>query len=222
MKRVFLTADAGGAAWAGSAGLVVVVVDVIDFSTSMEAAIDSGAAAVFGAAPDSAAPPVETDPRSIGELAGREALRLGTEVVVLAEPRAGDDESRRGGVQKAVGGVLSAGAEISDVIPNMGAETPRLADLSGKVVLGATGSGGVAFDAAVCAGSPAVLTGTVARTLKKKGFAPAREAALRAARAAGRLDTGIAVVASSGNSLEDMLAAEYIYKAVLEMYRLLP
>lgn len=219
MMKVILAADASGAAWAGSMGLVVVVVDVIDFSTSMEAAMDQGAAAVFGAGPDGASPPVEINPYMMGVLAGREALRLGTGVLVLADPRAGADAARRDGVSGALAGVRSAGAKVEAVVPNLGAETPRLAEMKGKVVLGATGSGGVAFDAAVCVGAPAVITGTVARTLKKNGFASAREAARRALAEAGRLKTGIAVVAASGNSLEDLLAAEYIYKKILEMAR---
>jgi len=77
----------------------------------------------------------------------------------------------------------------------------------------------VAFDAALCAGAPAVLTATVARTLSKSGFAPARDGAGRAAEAAGRLGTGIAVVAASGKSLEDLLAAEYIYRDLLGFFR---
>ncbi|MCL6611017.1 MAG: hypothetical protein K6T66_05685 [Peptococcaceae bacterium] len=217
--KVILTADAGGAALAGSLGLVVVVVDVIDFSTSMEAAIDEGAAAVFGAAPDGAGTPVTVNPYRIGTMAGMKALQAGTGVVVLAEPRAGGDEERRSGVSRAVAGVRSTGAEVVAVIPNLGAETPRLADLGGKVVLGATGSGGAAFDAAVCAGAPAVLTGTVARTMKKSGFASAEDAAGRAAAEARRLGTGIAVAAASGNSLEDVLAADYIYKTILRAVR---
>ncbi|MFZ5633245.1 MAG: hypothetical protein ACOY40_10405 [Bacillota bacterium] len=219
MTKVILTADASGAAGAGSMGMVVVVVDVIDFSTSMEAAIDAGAAAVFGASPDAARPPVKVDPKMIGAMAGREAQRLGTSVVVLAEPRVGGDIERKERIAGAIEGIQSSGAEVTAVAPNLGAETPGLVDMSGKVVLGATGSGGVAFDAAVNAGAAAVLTGTVARTLKKSGFASAGEAARRAVEAARRLDAGVAVVAASGNSLEDLLAAEYIYKVILEMVR---
>lgn len=219
LKEVILTADASGAVRAGSMGLVVVVVDVIDFSTSMEAAMDAGALAVFGSAPDLSRPPVDTNPHRIGLMAGREALRLGAPVVVLAEPRVGGDAERRTSITKAVGGIESAGAIIEAVIPNLGAETPKLTDLKGRVVLGATGSGGVAFDAAVCAGAPAVVTGTVARTLNKSGFKSASDSALRAVEEAGRLGAGIAVAAASGKSLEDLLAAEYIYRKILEITR---
>jgi len=219
MINIILTADASGAAYSGNRGLVVVVVDVRDFSTSMEAAIGAGAAAIYGAATDSARPPVKTDPYQMGYLAGTEARRLGKGVVVLAEPRVGEEEKRRQGILKCLEGVKSSGAGLSCIIPNIGAETPRLADVTGTVVLGATGTGGVAFDAAMCAGSPAVVTGTVARTMTKNGFASARAAAGRAVSEARRLERGIAVVAASGNSLEDILAAEYIYKTLIEMVR---
>lgn len=219
ITNLILTADASGAAMAGSLGMVVVVVDIIDFSTSMEAVIDAGAAAIFGASPDSARPPVKTDPFKIGELAGREALGLGTVVIVLAEPRAGEENNRRSGASRALNGVISTGAEVIAVLPNLGAESASLADITGKVVLGSTGSGGVAFDAAVTAGSPAVLTGTVARTLKKNGISSARRSALAAVTKARQLGAGIAVVAASGSAVEDLLAAEYIYKAILEILR---
>ncbi|MFZ5647778.1 MAG: hypothetical protein ACOY30_09200 [Bacillota bacterium] len=219
MIKVVLTADASGAAMAGSSGMVVMVVDVIDFSTSMEASIDAGAAAVYGAAPDSARPPVKIDPHSMGRIAALEANRLGTGVILLAEPRVGEKKERAAGISKAIKGVLSTGARIVEILPNIGAETPRLADMNGMVVLGATGTGGVAFDAAVCAGAPSVLTGTVARTMKKSGFSCAGEAAVRAVSKARRLKRDIAVVAASGNSLEDLLAAEYIYKIILETVR---
>ncbi len=216
-REIIVTADASGASRAGFRGLVVVVVDVIDFSTSMEAALDAGAAAIFGAAPDQCRAPAETDPFAMGVMAGREALGLGTGVVVLAEPRVGGDPERRGGVSRALSGIKFAGAAVEAVIPNLGAEVPRLAELSGRVVLGVSGSGGTAFDAAVRAGAPAVLTGTVARTLAKKGAAPAEEAARRAIGRAKRLNAGIAVVAAGGSSMEDLLAAEYIYKKILEL-----
>lgn len=219
VKNIILTADASGAAMAGSMGMVVMVVDIIDFSTSMEAVMDAGAAAIFGATPDSAKPPVKTDPFKMGELAGREALDLGTGVIVLAEPRAGGENNRRNGASRAISGIISTGAKVIAVLPNLGAETAFLADMNRRVVLGTTGSGGVAFDAAVNSGAPAVLTGTVARTPKKNGFSSTRESALRAVTKAGQLDAGIAVVAASGSAVEDLLAAEYIYKTILEILR---
>ncbi|MCL2337103.1 MAG: hypothetical protein FWC60_06750, partial [Firmicutes bacterium] len=95
------------------------------------------------------------------------------------------------------------------------AETVKLYDLRGKVLIAATGAGGVAFDAAMTAGAPAVVTGTVARTRHKKGEVPARDAARRAAALARETGAGVTVVAASGNSLEDILAAEFITRLIL-------
>ncbi|MDK2887601.1 hypothetical protein SAMN02745218_01875 [Desulfofundulus australicus DSM 11792] len=215
---VILTANASGAAWAGKQGLVVLVVDVIDMSTSLEAALDEGAAAVLGASPDAAVPPVPVDPLGVGRLAGEKARELNTGVVVIAEPRTGPEERRRGAVKKVLGGIAAAGARLEAVIPNLGAAVAELADFKGKVVVAATGSGGVAFDAALTAGAPAVMAGTVARTRHKKGRDPAMAAARRTVAAARSLGRGVAVVAASSNSVEDLLAARYIYDLILELF----
>ncbi|SHF28711.1 hypothetical protein SAMN02745133_02256 [Desulforamulus putei DSM 12395] len=216
MKFVTLTANASGAARAAREGLVVMVVDVIDMSTTLEAALDAGALAVLGASPDGASPPVELNPAAIGRRAAEMALAAGTGVVLVTEPRVGTDRERAENASRLLAGVCQAGAEVTAIIPNLGAETPKICDLAGKVVVAATGTGGVAYDAAFTAGAPAIITGTVARTLKKKGSAPARAAARRAIEAAHQYNTGICVVAASANSLEDLLAAEYIMKAIIE------
>lgn len=218
VPAVILTANASGAAWAARQGLVVLVVDVIDMSTSLEAALDEGAAAVFGASPDAARPPVPVDPAGVGRMAGERARALDTGVVVIAEPRTGTGEHRRAGIQKVLGGIAAAGARLEAVVPNLGASVAELADFKRRVVVAATGSGGVAFDAALTAGAPAVLAGTVARTRHKKGRDPAVAAATRAVAAAKNLHRGIAVVAASGNSMEDLLAAHYIYRLILELF----
>lgn len=215
---VKMTVNASGAAEAARRGDVIVIVDVIDMSTTLEAALDAGACAVFGAAPDGAAPPVTIDPAAIGFLAGQAAREHDTRVVLVAEPRVGSDAERLGNVSKVTGGLAGAAAEIAAVIPNIGAETPKLFDMQNQVVIAATATGGVAYDAAVQAGAPAVLTGTVARTMVQKGTAPARTAATRAISKAQALGTGITVVAASGNSLEDVLAAEYITRTIIEEY----
>lgn len=212
---VILTADASGAAHAARQGLVVVIVDVIDMSTSLEAALDEGAAAVYGAASGAAHPPVPVDPGRVGRLAGGRACALGTDVVLIAEPREGGDEQRLAATARVRAGIAAAGASTGAILPNLGAAVAGLAPLRGRVVVAATGAGGAAFDAAVTAGAPAVLTGTIARTRHKKGLQPAEAAAARALDAAGSLSAGVAVVAASGNSLEDLLAAEYIYRSLL-------
>jgi hypothetical protein len=212
-----LTVNASGAAAAARQGQVVVIVDVIDMSTTCEAALDAGALAVYGAAADFARCPVETNPDQIGQLAGGQAVTVGTEVILVAEPRVGTDEERMGNASKVLRGLEQVGAPVGAILPNIGAETVKLVDFHGKVVVAATGTGGVAYDAAVTAGAPAVLTATVARTMKKRGTAPAREGAQRALNKAKKLGTGITVVAATANSLEDILAAEYIVKEIISL-----
>ena len=212
---VKMTVNASGAAAAGAGGDVVVIVDIIDMSTTLEAALDEGALAVFGAAPDKASPPVAVNPAGIGLIAGKLAVAKGAKVVLVGEPRVGSDEERLANMSKTVAGLKQSGAVVEAVLPNLGAETVKLYELRGKVLIAATGTGGVAFDAAFTAGAPAVITGTVARTRHKKGDAPARAAARRAANQARELGVGISVVAASGNSLEDILAAEFITRLIL-------
>ena len=216
IQTVKMTVNASGAAAAGAGGDVVVIVDIIDMSTTLEAALDEGALAVFGAAPDKATPPVAVNPVRIGQIAGKLAVEKGAGVVMVGEPRVGTDEERLVSMSKTVAGLKQAGAPVEAVLPNLGAETVKLYDLRGKVIIAATGTGGVAFDAALTAGAPVVITGTVARTRHKKGHAPARAAAQRAADMARELGTGISVVAASGNSLEDILAAEFITRLIVE------
>lgn len=139
---VKMTVNASGAANAARQGDVVVIVDVIDMSTTLEAALDAGACAVFGAAPDGAAPPVAIDPAAIGWLAGQVAREKGTGVVLVAEPRVGTDDERLGKITGVTGGLARAGADISAVLPNIGAETPKLYDLHNQVVIAATATGG--------------------------------------------------------------------------------
>lgn len=216
MKLVTLTANASGAVQAAQQGLVVMVVDVIDMSTTLEAALDAGALAVLGASPDAANPPVPLNPAGVGLRAAQLALAAGTSVVLVTEPRVGSDAERTANASRLLQGIRQGGAEVTAIIPNLGSETPKICDLSGRVVVAATNTGGVAYDAALTAGAPAVITGTVARTLKKRGAEPAKAAARRAIEAAQKHNTGICVVAASANSLEDILAAEYIMKTIIE------
>jgi hypothetical protein len=210
-----LTVNASGAAAAAKNGQVVVVVDIIDMSTTCEAAIDAGALAVFGAAPDNARCPVATNPEYIGFVAGAKAVAAQTDIVIIAEPRVGSDEERLNSASKLIKGIEKSGAKVGAVLPNIGSETAKLIDLKGRVVVAATSTGGVAYDAAVAAGAPAVLTATVARTMYKRGLAPANAGAERAIASARQLKTGITVVAASANSLEDILASEYLVKQII-------
>lgn len=215
-RGVMLSVNASGAVKAALMGHVVMVIDVIDMSTTLEAVIDAGAIAVFGASPDQCKAPVQLNPASIGRFAGTMALEKKAGIIIVAEPRIGSDELRLNRIKSVLTGIKESGARIDDILPNAGAETVKLADFRDKVVVAVTDTGGVAFDAAFNAGAPKVITGTIARTMQNKARQPAETAALRAIEAANDTGTGITVVAASANSMEDVLAAEYIYKLILE------
>lgn len=214
---VSLTVNASGAAEAAKQGNVVLIVDVIDMSTTLETVLDAGALQVFGASPQGAKAPVKLNPGEIGNQAAIAAKRNNTGLIVISEPRVGTDEERLTRCQPVINAAEMAGIKIEAVYPNFGAETAKLGNFRNKVVIAVTDTGGVAFDAAYTAGAPAVVTGTIARTLQKKGFEPVRAAAKRAIEAAIAANaSGITVAASSANSLEDLLAAEYIMRVIIE------
>lgn len=209
IHRVELVFDASGAADAAARGRLVVIVDVIDMSTTLEAALEAGALAVYGASPDHTRAPVFLDPFRIGFTAGNFAREKKRDLIVVAEPRVGSSEERRRNASRALAGLKKAGCDHFCMVPNLGIETVRMASFQGKVVLAVTGSGGVAFDAAFNAGGK-VVTATVARTYFMKGKEPALMGAKRALFLAWKEKREIAVAAASSNSLEDVLAAEYI------------
>ncbi|NLW45974.1 MAG: hypothetical protein GXY86_01345 [Firmicutes bacterium] len=210
-----LAFNATGAVEGARRGDVVVIVDVIDMSTSAEAALEAGAVTIFGASPVGCKAPVNLNPDRIGYLAGKTALKYKTSLIVIAEPRYGEAEERKKRAELGLNGVTRSGAEIGLIIPNIGAEITQLVDFNEKVALFITDTGGSAYDAAYNNGAPAVLTATIARTPLKKGIEPARTGIIRAMEAAVKLNTGITVVAASSNSLEDVLAGEYLMKLII-------
>ncbi|MCF8009706.1 MAG: hypothetical protein K9L17_00670 [Clostridiales bacterium] len=210
LPAVISTSNASGAVEGVKLGYVITIVDVIDMSTTSEALIDAGAAGVFGASPDSACPPVPVSPEKIGQAAGEKAVQLKTDVVLVTEPRTGDDKKREENSRKVKKGIKSTGARVGALLPNLGAETPLLCNVFGRIAVITSSTGGAAYDAAFTAGARGIVTGTVARTLIKKGKAPAEAGAKRALELAKDLNTGIAVVAASSNSMEDILATQYI------------
>lgn len=213
-KEVITTYNASGAARAANLGFVVVIVDVIDMSTSLEAALENGALLVLGASPDNIKLPIMLDPFQIGKEAGRRAKEAGSELIIITEPRSGSERERINNCQKLISGVHDVEGVISKFLPNIGAEVGKMADFEGKIVVCISATGGVAFDAAWQFHHD-VITGTIARTIKTKGKEPAQLAAKRAINLAqGR---NIAVVAASANSLEDILGANYITQTIVEM-----
>lgn len=196
---------------------VVVIVDIIDMSTTLECALETGAVAVYGASPW---PPPEycrVCPEAVGRAAGLVAGEHGSGVVIVAEPRAGTAAERRRQAAGVLAGLRQAGAEVKAVVPNIGKETARMVDFAGKVVVAVTAAGGVAFDAAFNQGG-AVVTATVARTLYGRGKEPALRGARRAWAMAGEGEKGITVVAAGPGCLEDLLAAQYIAGLLWDMW----
>ncbi len=214
LPRVILTADASGAQKAAQEGMLVMIVDIIDMSTTLESAIDAGAFAVFGASPDYTHAPVEVAPEKVGQEAGRLAKTNGLNIIIIAEPRVGSDEERIARCQKVIKGIESEKAVIERVLPNIGAEVYKMCDFKDRVVVAVSDTGGVAYDAAFLF-TRQVLTGTVARSMSKKGIEPALSAARRVWQNYKKTDTGIAVVAASSNSQEDVLAAQFIYDLLI-------
>lgn len=216
MRTVTFGFNASGAVEGARRGDVVVIVDIIDMSTSAEVAIESGALAIFGAAPAGCRVPVSLNPDRMGYLAGKMALKHQSQVIVVAEPRYGDEAERRKRSEIVLMGIARSGAEVGLIVPNVGTEIGKFIDFKGKVALFVSDTGGVAYDAAYNNGAPAVLTATVTRTPQKKGTAPAQCGVERALETARRLNCGITVVAASSNSMEDVLAGEYLVKMIIE------
>jgi hypothetical protein len=213
--KTIVTTDASGAQQSARQGLVVVVVDVIDMSTSLESALDAGAYAVLGASPDFTRAPVKVAPELIGEEAARLSKESGEGIIIISEPRVGTDEERLARCQKLIKGIETGKGSIEAVLPNLGAETAKMADIHGRVVVAVTDTGGVAYDAAYQE-SKWVTVGTVARSLKQRGVQPAMTAARRAIDLARTNQAeGIAVVAASRNSMEDILAAQFIANLIM-------
>ncbi|MBO8168239.1 MAG: hypothetical protein H0Z35_03520 [Thermoanaerobacteraceae bacterium] len=211
--RVSTETDASGAAAAAARGDVVVIVDVIDMSTSLESALDAGARAVFGAAPDGAVAPVPVSPYAIGRHVGQLSLAENAGIVLVTEPRWASNTEREQNASRFISGVAAAGARVERILPNAGAELAKLYPLENKLVVAVSDTGGTAFDAAFTAGG-LVLTATVARTGRKKGLAPALSGAGRAVCLARKHQKNISIVAASANSWEDVLAAHFICQVI--------
>lgn len=214
ISHVEILHDASGAVTAALKGNIVVIVDVINMSTTLEAAWEAGAIGVFGASPDKTSAPVFVNPMCVGYCAGKYAKSNKTGVILISEPRVGTREERINHASLAIKGLEKAGLNEIAVLPNLGAETAKMCDFNNKVVVAVTDSGGVAYDAAFNAGG-IVITATIARTLLMKGLEPVHKGALRAITLAHLKNTGISIVAASSNSLEDVLAANFILEYLL-------
>jgi len=214
--KVYMATDASGAYEAAINGHVVVIVDIIDMSTSLETALEMGAAAVYGASPDQNHAPVAVNSEKIAADVAFMAQKLDTEVIIIGEPRFADKKEQMKNCQKLVNKLTELNIKISDFVPNVGKELWAFAHIDKKIAIAVTDTGGVAFDAAYSAGG-IVTTATVARTKHMRGKAPALKGMYRAKKLAFELKKDISYVAASSNSYEDVLAAKYLCDLTKEL-----
>ena len=211
-REVIVGYNASGAATAAKNGYVVMIVDIIDMSTSLEAALEGGAFFVFGASPDITKAPVKVDPARIGFIAGDMAKKLNTQIVIITEPRWGKKSQRIANCRKVVEGINKAGGNIVDFIPNLGAEIGKIISFRDRIVICVSDTGGVAYDAAYQY-HDRVVTGTIARTMGQRVNRSTQIAVQRVVEVAK--GDNIAVIAASSNSVEDILAANYICQQII-------
>jgi hypothetical protein len=209
-----VTFNASGAAEAGARGRTVVIVDVVDSSTSAEAALAGGALEVLGASPAGLRVPVPVDPGAVGRRAASIAAKTPTDVVVVSEPRVAMDEERRGQALPVLQALRTAGVGY-ELAPNQGAELLRAVNPEGRLVVVVSATGGSAFDAALAAGAPGVCFATTARIEGQTGWEVATAGARRAIEAARQHRSGITIVAASANSTDDVLGSLEVARAVI-------
>ncbi|HEX6207464.1 MAG TPA: hypothetical protein VF058_03810 [Actinomycetota bacterium] len=214
-RTLEVTFNASGAAEAGARGRVVCVVDVLDSSTSAEAALSAGAAAGLGAAPADADPPVTVRPDAVGMRAVALAGQHDASVLVVAEPRVGSQEERQQRAAAVLNGIQGAAIDW-ELVPNQGAELPALASCEGRIVVVVSTTGGTAFDAAIAAGAPAACFATTARVGGMPGRDVAEAGVSRAVALCEEHAAGLTIVAASANSLDDVLAAQELARRVIE------
>ncbi|MDD2402272.1 MAG: hypothetical protein PHI90_03240 [Clostridia bacterium] len=201
-----------GAVEAVKMGRFVVLVDIIDMSTSFEAVSEAGAYSLWGASPSEKDLPY-VNPFLIGKKAAQEAKEKATGLIIIAEPRNGSNNERKKRAIKVINGVESEGIQVEAIVPNLGAETAKILDWEDKVVIAVTDCGGVIFDAVYQLGGK-LTTATVARTIKTKGIDVALKGINRTMLMANNLP--ITFVAASSNALEDVLAVHYLAQLMIQ------
>jgi hypothetical protein len=206
--------NASGAADAGARGRVVVIVDVVDTSTSAEVAVAGGAAVVLGASAAGVDPPAHLDPGAVGRRAAAIAKERNTDVLVVSEPRVGTDDERRRRAVSVLQALRTASVDY-ELVPNQGAELAHLVDMRGRPVVIVSTTGGTAFDAAMAAGAPAGTFATTARIEGRTGWDVIGIGARRAIALAGEHRADLSVVAATANSSDDCLAAFEIARRII-------
>lgn len=204
-----------GASDAGKRGRVVVVVDVANSSAGAEAALAAEAAAVFGASPAGSEVPVALDPGAVGRLAAAAAGRVGTDVVVVSEPRADEEEEERRNRALPVLQALRTASVPYDLLPNHGVELPRLVNIENRVVVIVSTTGGTAYDAALAAGAPAACFATTSGIEDRSGWDVIEKGVRRAVALAEQHSADLSIVSAEANSRDDCQAAFELTQAVM-------
>ncbi|PKM89030.1 MAG: hypothetical protein CVU87_06215 [Firmicutes bacterium HGW-Firmicutes-12] len=215
-KKSILTIayNLSGALEAVKLGRFIVLVDVIDMSTTMEGLREAGALKIWGAAPVGKGQPY-TNPYLIGRAAAKEATKKNTQVFVIAEPRVGKLEERAERAGGVLAGIKDEGHKVSGIWPNLGAETAKFTNWQDKLAVIVSDAGGTIYDAVWQMGGQ-ITTVTVARTMQMKGSLAAKKGIERAINMAG--DSPLTIVAASSNAIEDVLAVQYLAQLYLSNY----
>ena len=211
MERLKIAYNLSGAVAAVQEGRFIVLVDVIDMSTTLETVREAGACGFWGAAPSGKELPY-VNPYLIGRAAAREAKQKAAKLIVIAEPRSGPGEERERNAAALLAGFKAEEMTAEKILPNLGAETARLIDWQNKIAVAVTAAGGVIFDAVFQLGG-SLTTATVARTIKMKGVEPSLQGIKRAFFMAKT--SPITLVAASSNAMEDVLAVHYLAQLML-------
>ncbi|MBS4026469.1 MAG: hypothetical protein KGZ96_12445 [Clostridia bacterium] len=210
-KPVIWTTDASGAAVCAQLGFITVIIDVIDMSTSLEACRYLGASLILGASPVRVNCPVKVAPAKVAGYALKYALENGKEILIVTEPRHGKEWDREENAAEIISIINNGGGKIAAIVPNIGGEIGELAEIKDRVVIGVTATGGTAFDAAFnILADQRVTTATVARVKGQNSHQLISATLSRITHQALNYNTGVAFIAASRNSMEDILAAQYL------------
>lgn len=220
MKRLLnVTFNASGAFQAAKRGDIVVVVDVIDMSTTAEGLISMGAVAVLGAAPDGL-DAYHTNPYRIGCTVGIKGVCDNLPILVVSEPRIGSEGKRMQTASPVIRGIQDSGGEVTAILPNVGAsivdcDIIQNALKQGFIAVLVTASGGVCYDVAYNNGAACVLTATTARISGKSGQEIVESVVKRIMSVAAKLQSDITIVAASSQALEDIHASQCIADCII-------
>lgn len=216
MALLKIYANASGAVKAATEGDIVVIVDVIDMSTTAESLLRQHPICILGAAPNEHRAPVDTDPVAIAKYAVIIAKKKNTDVVVISEPRFCSDDERKKRTSHILEVLKSEEMPFHGPYPNAGSEISNIVDTAGKVVIIVSDTGGLAFDAAFQIAGEKVMTATIARVPGLTSHEVISGCVKRISEHAKKMKCNISLVAASSNSTEDVLAVQFLFNKLVE------